>query len=133
MGKMQKLLSNKLQVLQNRAAKIITGTGVYGSSSQALNELNWRNLDEKLYYNESITMFKIVNNLTPHYLSNRFKRKETRYAMRKGDRLYLDRPKTEYKKRSFSYRGAKLWNSLDDNVKSAINLMSFKQQYFSIS
>ena len=24
------------------------------------------------------------------------------------------------------------WNSLDDNVKSAINLMSFKQQYFSI-
>ena len=75
-GRCNKLLSNKLQVLQNRAAKIITGTSVYGSSSQALNELKWRNLDEKLYFNESITMFKIINNLTPHYLSNRLKKKE---------------------------------------------------------
>ena len=62
-GRCNKQLQNKLQVLQNRAAKIITGTSVYGSSSQALTELKWKTLYEKLYYNESITMFKIINNL----------------------------------------------------------------------
>ena len=41
--------------------------------------------------------------------------------MRKSDRLFLDRPKAEYKKRSFSYGCAKMWNSLDENVKSAMN------------
>ena len=126
-GRCNKFLCNKLQVLQNRAAKIITGTRRYDSSSQALSDLNWKNLDEKLYYNEAVTMFKIVNRDAPHYLNNRFVRKETRYNMRNSGDLHLVKPNTEYKKRSLSYRGAKLWNSLDANVKSVSNLKDFKQ------
>ncbi len=78
-GRCHKSLFNKLQVLQNRAAKIITGMRRYDSGSLALNELNWKNLNEKLYYNEAVTMFKIVNHDAPHYLNNRFSRKETKY------------------------------------------------------
>ena len=77
-------------------------------------------------------MYKIMNDLTPHYLSKRFTKKETKYAMRNNNRLYLDRPRTEYKKRSFCYRGAKLWNSLDENVKGATNLMTFKKMYMAV-
>ena len=131
-GRCNTSLCNKLQVLQNRAAKIITGTSTYSSSTQALNELNWKNLDEKLYYNEAMTMFKIINHWTPNYLCKRFVRKETRYNMRNSNNLHLVKPNTEYKKRSFSYRGAKLWNSLDNDVKSAINVNDFRQQYLSV-
>ena len=131
-GRCNQSLCNKLQVLQNRAAKIITCTRIYDSSSQALSELNWKNLDEKLYYNEAVTMFKIVNHDAPHYLCKRFERKETRYNMRNSDNLKLVKVNTEYKKRSLSYRGAKLWNSLDDNIKSAIDLKYFKQRYLSL-
>ncbi len=129
-GRCKKQYHNKLQVLQNRAAKIITGTSVYGSSTQALNDLNWKNLDQKLYYNESAVMYKTLNDMAPRYLTKRFENKETKYDMRNKCTLKMDRPKTEYKKRSFTYRGAKLWNSLDINVKNATSLPSFKKQYW---
>ena len=77
-------------------------------------------------------MFKIINNITPQYLSKRFTRKETKYAMRNSGSLYMDRPNTEYKRRSSSYRGANLWKSLDRNIKGATDLLSFKQQYLSM-
>ena len=131
-GRCNNMLNNKLQVMQNRAAKIITGRSVRDSSSQALSDLKWKNLDEKLYYNESVTMFKIMSNQAPHYITSGFTRKETKYELRNSNALYLDRPRTEYKRRSFYYRGAKLWNSLDKNTKCAINLMSFKKRYLSI-
>ena len=126
-GRCNKTLSSKLQVLQNRAAKIITGISRYGSSTQALNDLNWKNLDEKLYVNEAVTMFKIINNQAPNYLCKRFVRKETCYNTRNKNDLMMGKPHTEYMRRSFCYRGAKLWNSLDDNVRNACNLTSFKR------
>lgn len=126
-GRCNKTLSTKLQVLQNRAAKIITSTSRYGSSTQALNDLKWKNLEEKLNVNEAVTMYKIVNNLAPNYLCKRFVKKETCYNTRNKNDFLMEKPNTEYLRRSFSYRGAKLWNSLDDNVKNACNLISFKQ------
>jgi len=130
-GTCNKSLKYKLQVLQNRAAKIITRTNRYGSSTQALIDLNWKNLDDKLYFNEAVTMFKIVNQQAPSYLSKRFTKKESRYYTRNANDLYMNKPNTEYKKRSLSYRGANLWNSLDENVKSTDDLKSFKQRYIS--
>ena len=126
-GRCNKTLCNKLQVLQNRAAKIITGVSRYGSSTEALNVLNWKNLEEKLSVSEAVVMYKIVNNQAPSYLSNRFSKRETCYNTRHKHDLFMQKPNTEYMKRSFTYRGAKLWNSLDDNVKNACNPISFKQ------
>ena len=77
-------------------------------------------------------MYKIINNDAPNYLCNRFSKKETKYNMRNNGNLYLAKPNTDYKKRSLSYRGAKLWNSLENNIKCAMNLNSFKQKYLSV-
>ena len=85
-GRCNKTLSMKLQILQNSAAKIINGTSRYSSSTQAFNELNWKNFDDKLQVNEAITMYKIMNNKAPSYLCKRFIRKETGYnTMNKND------------------------------------------------
>ncbi len=51
---------------------------IYNLSTLALNELNWKNLNETLYYNEDVTMFKIVN-LGSTTVNNRFAGKQTRY------------------------------------------------------
>jgi hypothetical protein len=83
-------------------------------------------LENKLFFNEAVTMFKVINNIAPTYLSDRFVKKEIKYDMRQKNILYIGKPNTEYKKRSFSYRGALLWNSLDDNIKYAPNLAGFK-------
>jgi len=126
-GRCNKTLSSKLQVLQNRAAKIITGVSRYDSSTHALNVLNWKNLEERLSTNEAVIMYKIVNNQAPSYLCNRFHKNVTCYNSRHKNDLVMHKPNLEYMKRSFTYRGAELWNSLDYNVKNACNLKSFKQ------
>jgi hypothetical protein len=42
-------------------------------------------------------------------------------------KLYLPQPKTDYLKKSLSYRGAKLWNSpVSDDLRNKESLAAFK-------
>ena len=126
-GRCNKTLSNKLQVLQNRAAKIITKKRKYDSGTQALEELKWSNLEYKLTFNEQVMMYKIMNDLTPNYLKKKFSQRHSVYNTRSINNLYIDKPNTEYKKRSLTYRGAHLWNNLNQTTKNAPTLNHFKK------
>ena len=43
-----------------------------------------------------------------------------------SNNIFVPRPCTEAAKRAFSYRGAVLWNSLENVLKDETNLNSFK-------
>ena len=43
-----------------------------------------------------------------------------------SNNVFVPRPRTEAVKRSFSYRGAVMWNGLENVLKDEINLNSFK-------
>lgn len=122
-----------IQKLQNRAAKIITRANWYDSSTNALTMLNWDNIKKRQEYHEAVTMYKIINDYTPHYLRNRFKLRNNKYNLRGYQVLQIPKPNTNFKKRSLGYRGAVSWNSLNDNLKSARNVNQFKKQYISSS
>ena len=60
-------------------------------------------------------MFRVVNGMAPACLTDLFTRKEdvTNYSLRgSSTSLQLPLPKTESGKKSFSYDGAKVWNSI---------------------
>ena len=59
-------LADKLQKLQNRAARILTFSNYDVRSSVLLDELGW----ERLEY--AVTMYKIHSNLSPSYLRRIF-------------------------------------------------------------
>ena len=59
-----------------------------------------------------------MNELTPSYLKNRFELKDSGYSLRRYKTLAILKPKTDYKKRSLSYRGAKLWNDMNTKASS---------------
>ena len=42
-------------------------------------------------------------------------------------KLVLPKPRTEFKKKRFSYAGAKIWNNLPENVRCNENLDGFKR------
>ena len=59
-------LSKKLQRLQNRAARVITGdTCLTHGSDETLRKLGWSNLCQRRFEQKALLMFKIVNGLTP--------------------------------------------------------------------
>ena len=71
-GDCSKTRADKLQKLQNRAARIITRADYSIRSSDVLNSLEWSNLEERRKRHLLVTMFKIFNNDCPTYLREQF-------------------------------------------------------------
>ena len=120
-------LSDRLQKLQNRAARVITQSTYDISSRDLLNELQWNSLSINRDKQKAIFMFKTLNGLTPQYLEEMFSSRIGHYTLRDSNRkLFIPKPNTDYLKRSFSYSGASLWNSLPESLRLSPSLTSFK-------
>ena len=74
-----------------------------------------------------IELFKILEGMTPNYLSELFGKADTPYDTR--DKFKLIQPlkrTTTYGLRSFQYYCAHVWNMLPVNIKAAQSLREFK-------
>ena len=123
-GCCSKGLSQKLQKLQNYAARIITFSNYDRNTDELLNSLNWHKLEHQRAESKSIMMYNAVNNrFFPH-------NEALSYNLRNTEgKLSIPQPRTNYCKRSFSYSGAVLWNSLPNEIKlsSTLNELSSKR------
>jgi len=80
-------------------------------------------------------MHKLFHNRAPEYLTEEINlvRDGTAYSLR--DSIYnlaLQKPRIEILKKSFCYRGAKLWNPLPNKMKSEESLESFRKRLFTL-
>ena len=108
-------LSQKLEKLQNRTARIITGSGWDVRTAQILRALEWESLADGRTKQLKSLMFKTANNLVPENLSDKFTNVNTIYRHNlwgAQHKLFIPRPNTEDIKKSFRYRGAVTWNSV---------------------
>ena len=71
-GNINKGLADKLQKLQNRAARILTFSNYDVRSSVLLDELGWERLQYVRLKQLAVTMYKIHNSLSPSYLRRIF-------------------------------------------------------------
>ena len=128
-------LTEKLQKLQNRAARVITKSSYEVSSSLLLDALGWDKLISDRQKPKTIMVFKSLHNLTSVYLHNMFCKFNTDYGLRNSiNKLTLPKARTVYLKRGFSYSGAALWNSLPQALRECNSLGVFKKKvkaYFS--
>ena len=121
-------LSDKLQKLQNRAARVITKSPFDTSSNHLLSTLDWERLFFRRKKQKALMMFKTMNGLAPDYLQSLFSQRHSVYNWRDSEgKLTLPKPNTNYLKRSFSYSGAMLWNNLPKRLKNAVSVNNFKQ------
>ena len=105
-------LSDKLQKLQNRAARVITKSPFDASSNHLLSTLSWERLSLRRKKQKALMMYKTMNDLAPEYLQSLFSQRHSAYNLRNSEgRLTLSKPSTNYLKRRFSHSGAMLWNT----------------------
>ena len=81
------------------------------------------------------TVYKILNGLSPVYLSDLFHSANIQYNLRNNSgKLVLARKNTElWGIRSFQYQGARTWNSISSDLKSCNELSTFKKRLSSVS
>ena len=124
------MLKEKLQKLQNRAARIMTGANYDVRSTDLLHAMSWKNLNDRHKMNKSVLMFKILNNHSAPNFKDKFITRDTNlsnYNLRNADiNFSVPKPRTEYLKKGFGYSGAVLWNSLPTQAKQTESLSSFK-------
>ena len=120
---------NRLQKLQNRAARIITCSRFDASAVPIIKSLGWQTIEEMIGSESKIMEFKALNGLAPQYLSELFSRNSqgSHHSLpNTSTDLKLPLMKTGNGQKVFSYRGAKYWNSLSAESKQAAKLNSFK-------
>ena len=117
-------LSDKLQKLQNRAARVITQSPFDTSSNLLLAMLRWEKLSLRRKKQKALIMYKTLNELAPDFTERRV----NDYNLRNLEgKLSLPKPNTNYLKRSFCYSGACLWNNLPQDLKSVCSIRQFKR------
>ena len=122
-------LSERLQKLQNRAARVIMNlNNEHGQSILARKSLGWVTLEERRAQLKARLMYKIVNGLAPQRLCEAFRKVNEihEYELRgSSTKLHIPRPKTEFLKNSFQYSGAKLWNKIPEEIRNSTSCNIF--------
>ena len=137
-GNCNKTLSNKLQKLQNRAARILTYSSYDANADCLMEKLGWRKLDSQRQIHKATMVYKSLNGLAPDYLRSKFVDRSslTNYSLRDTEsKLAIPLPRTNFMKNSFSYSGAVLWNSLPVELRQANSLGTFRagcKNFFSL-
>ena len=79
-------------------------------------------------YHKCILIFKIINDLSPPYLTPINNKRpvlySTRYAL--NSPLFIPKGKTDFKMKTLAVSGAKLYNKLPCNIQHCKSLQSFK-------
>ena len=79
-------LGNKLQKLQNRAARVLTFSAYQDEDAGYLFELlGWKNLARQHEIEKSTMVYKSLHGLAPEYLCSRFAIQETAYNLRDSE------------------------------------------------
>ena len=72
-------LTNKLQKLQNRAARVITGADYLTPTTELLSRLGWTNLKKRRNKQKTFMMFKNFNGMTSAYLKGIFSSNKVKF------------------------------------------------------
>ena len=145
-----KHLNNKLQRIQNIAARLVYKLTKYSHVTPLLINLHWLPVEYHIRYKILLFTFKAIHQSAPHYINNMFIKKSTRYRSQLSsitrnielvngnvsgeiafDDIYLAVPRTKsatFKQRSLIVSGPQLWNSLPTVIKLENSMDGFKRK-----
>ena len=127
-------LLDKLQSLQNAAARLVTGTRKFDHISPVLRELHWLPVRQRVKFRTAVLVYKCLHDLAPAYLADYCQPTtvtagRTRLRSANTQQLAIPRTNTGYGDRSFAVSGPSVWNSLPTALRmSDCSLTTFRTQ-----
>ena len=111
----------QLQILQNRAAQIVTHAPPRAHRQDMFDKLDWLTVHQLIAYHTLISIYKIRKSGEPEYLA-RFLRDENR-----GGKIILQNTHLTLARRSFIWRGSQQWNLLSVELRRSTKISLFKK------
>lgn len=122
---------SRLQLVQNAAARLLTGTKKREHITPVLCSLHWLPVKFRIDFKILLVVFKALHNLSPNYISNLIKPYISARSLRSSNQLLLVTPQSKKKSkgdRAFSVAGPKLWNNLPLYIRQAPSVEVFRSQ-----
>jgi exonuclease III len=120
----------KLQLLQNKAMRVILRCHKYTSIKDMLHACCLLSIKQKLALQVLLLVHKIVNNKCPQYLCNdiKFNKDIHHYNTRGSEDITLGKQKSKFYQKSMMVSGFKLFNTLPRQTKCITNEIKFKRE-----
>ena len=126
-----KILLNKLQKVQNSAARLICRLPRSAHITPALESLHWLPIEQRINYKLLLLTFKALNGYGPSYLSDLLQLYVPSRSLRSScDSRRLRIPPFKRKTsgfRAFAYQASVLWNSLPHSLRHTESVPAFKR------
>ena len=110
-----------LQVMQNKAAQVVTNSPPRAERSPMFDKLQWLTVNQLVFYHSVMTVFKIRGNKEPEYLADIF------YKDSKNKRILIPNLDLTLARNSFSIRAAENWNTIPLKIRSNLKIGVFKK------
>ena len=122
-------LISRLQVIQNKAARIITRTPKTEHITPVLMNLHWLPIKQRIAFKVLLMVYKAINKMSPQYIRDMLIDHRPSRQLRSSSLSLLQEPRSKLKSagdRAFSIFAPRLWNNTDITIRQSISVESFK-------
>ena len=111
-----------LQVMQNKAARLVTNSGIRTSRKEIFRQTGWMTVKQLIFYHTSLCTFRIRSSHEPEYLAEIMNRNNTR------NKIVIPHSRLTLAMNSYCFRGSSQWNRLPEAIRSSSSINCFKNQ-----
>ena len=123
--------TDRLQLVQNAAARVLTKTKMREHITPVLASLHWLPVTFRIDFKILLLVYKALYGLAPSYLHDCLDRYVPNRPLRSSNADLLDVPTmsyVKYGKAAFCFYGPTVWNKLPLHLRQAVSVDSFKAQ-----
>jgi len=126
-----KTLLDKLQYVQNSAARLVTLSKKHDHITPVLFNLHWLPIHYRINYKIVLFTFKALHGLAPSYISDMISKYKPGRCLRSSNELLITSSTYNLKTygyRSFAVSAPTLWNSLPSELRNIDCFTTFKKE-----
>ena len=112
---------DSLQIMQNKAARIVTRSSLRTPRKDLFDQLNWMTVKQQIFYHSALAIYRVRQSQEPEYLSSKVTRENCR------GNIAIPVTRLSLALKSFCFRGAVQWNSIPFEIRNNNLLGKFKK------
>ena len=119
-------LINQLQLIQNKACRVIFGLKNKDSVEEKMKLMHWLKVEQRIEFKIILLVYKSLNEMAPLYLTELF----SHYIASSSNRSSKILIPRQYMQctRAFQTAGPRLWNQLPADIRDCHTIGIFKQK-----
>ena len=121
-GGMGVVMIRELQILQNKAARLVCRLPLQTSRKVLFRKLKWLTVNQLIWYHTLLSVFKIKISKEPEYLAKHF------CLENRNQRIIVSNPSLSLAYESFCFRGSVQWNKLPKELREIASHDLFRRK-----